>query len=183
MADERNSKQEAIERSLAKLDWLERKLINRGEVKELPNILWEDEIVERLITGSLSGEAGKGVLVATDRRLIFVDKGMFGRLHIEDFSYDQITAVESSTGLLSGSITIYSAGSKQGFGWVDKERCRDFADHLRNKLTPASERAPTTTTSIDMTSIADELAKLGALVEKGLLTQAEFDEQKKRLLA
>ena len=183
MADERHSKQEAIDRSLAKLDWLERKLLNRGEVKELRSILWEDEIVEDLITGSPSGRTRGGVLVATDRRLIFVHKGMFGRLEIEDFSYDQISSVESYTGLIWGSITVYSAGAKQGFKYVDKARCRDFADHLRNKLTPTPERAPATAASIDMKSIADELAKLGALVEKGLLTQAEFDEQKKRLLA
>jgi hypothetical protein len=31
-------------------------------------------------------------------------------------------------------------------------------------------------------SVADEIAKLGALVQQGLLTQAEFDQQKARLL-
>jgi len=40
--------------------------------------------------------------------------------------------------------------------------------------------APAQAASIDP---ADELAKLGALKEKGLITQAEFDAQKAKLLA
>ena len=47
------------------------KLIGRKEIKELPDILWEDEIVENLIQGFYNN--GNGILVATNRRLIFID--------------------------------------------------------------------------------------------------------------
>ncbi|MCH5672094.1 SHOCT domain-containing protein [Streptomyces gilvus] len=43
--------------------------------------------------------------------------------------------------------------------------------------------APTTSTADDMTNKIDQLKQLGDLKAQGVLTEAEFEEQKRRLLA
>lgn len=66
-------------------------LFGRKEIKELPNILWEDEVVEGMITGTYNSKIG--ALFATNKRLIFVDKGLLFGLKVEDFPYDKITSI------------------------------------------------------------------------------------------
>ena len=61
---------------------IEKSVFSRKEVRELPAILWENERIERAIQGSYNNRIG--LLVATDRRLIFVDKGIMS-LKVEDF--------------------------------------------------------------------------------------------------
>ena len=84
------------------------KLLGRKEIKELPNILWEDEIVEKMVQGQYN--TGIGILVATNKRLLFVDKGLIYGLHVEDFPYDKITSIQYKTGLLYGEIKIFASG-------------------------------------------------------------------------
>ena len=47
------------------------KFLGFKEIKELPNILWENENIENMISGTYNN--GSGILVATNSRLIFVD--------------------------------------------------------------------------------------------------------------
>ncbi|MFJ9722763.1 SHOCT domain-containing protein [Streptomyces sp. NPDC101209] len=48
---------------------------------------------------------------------------------------------------------------------------------------PPPQPAPTTSTADDMTNKIDQLKQLGELKAQGVLTEAEFEEQKRRLLA
>ena len=80
------------------------KLIGRKEIKELPDILCEDEVVENLIQGFYNN--GNGILVATNKRLIFIDKGLLYGLKVEDFPLDKISTIQYSTGMLMGKLTI-----------------------------------------------------------------------------
>ncbi|MER8007619.1 SHOCT domain-containing protein [Streptomyces sp. NPDC094149] len=48
---------------------------------------------------------------------------------------------------------------------------------------PPPQPAPTTSTTEDMTNKIDQLKQLGELKAQGVLTEAEFEEQKRRLLA
>lgn len=76
--DNQDSKAAAIDAALKKLDGISKNLPVRREIKELPGILWEGEFPEMLAPGRYNN--GSGVLVATDRRVVFVDKGMLGSL-------------------------------------------------------------------------------------------------------
>ncbi|WP_458247595.1 SHOCT domain-containing protein [Streptomyces sp. MAI_2237] len=48
---------------------------------------------------------------------------------------------------------------------------------------PPPQPASTTSTADDMTNKIDQLKQLGELKAQGVLTEAEFEEQKRRLLA
>ena len=176
-----SAKADAINAALRRIDGIN-KFLSRKEIKELPSILWEGELPEMLITGTYNN--GTGILVGTDRRLIFVDKGIFS-LKIEDFGYDRITSIESSTGMMLGGITIYASGNKEEIKQVPKEATRPFADWLRAKLSApksAESSEPPASPAPQPMSIADELEKLAGLRDRGIITAEEFDAQKSRLL-
>ena len=113
--------------------------MGRKEIKELPSILWEDENIERLVQGFYNG--GLGILVATNKRLIFVDKGLVYGLKVEDFPYDKITSIQYKTGLLMGEITIFASGNKADISNIEKKQTRTFAEYTRARITASKEHA------------------------------------------
>ena len=187
---------DALSIALERLDGFSKGFLVKREIKELPNILWEGELPEMLTSGLYNN--GNGVLVATDRRLIFVDKGMFGSLKIEDFPYDKVSSIESKTEIIGGEITIFVSGNREQIKSVPKEQASVFADYLRNKVYATNDKvqiagttsadqdtlehvAPTGST-IAFAAVADELEKLANLRDRGVLTDEEFNAQKARLL-
>ena len=110
---------------------------NGKEIKELPNILWKDETLEALIGGFYDG--GNGVLAATNKRLIFIDKGLMWGLKVEDFPYDKISSIQYSKGLLLGEISIYTSGNKAKIDNVDKAYCAQFCEQVRARITTISK--------------------------------------------
>src|SRR6476619_2156053 len=78
------------------------------ETKRLVEHLWEDEHVERMTQGTYG--RGTGLLVQTDRRLLFLKEGMTKQT--EDFPLDKISSVQWSSGLVQGTITIFASGNK-----------------------------------------------------------------------
>jgi len=164
-----------IERQLSSLDGLS-KFFGRKEIKELPSIMHADEYIIGAVQGMYNN--GQGMLVLTERRMIFIDKGFFGGAKIVDFFYDKISSVAYKGGLLLASIEVFVSGNKQEITHVDKEQGKTVCERIREKLhKPAS--APQQPSG----SVADELVKLAALRDSGVLTQEEFETQKKKLLS
>ena len=59
----------------------------KREIKELPDILMEGEKSENMIQGTL--ENGSGILVCTNKRVIFIDKGLLSGLKVVDYPFDK----------------------------------------------------------------------------------------------
>jgi len=157
--------------------------LGRKEIKELPSILWEDECVENIIQGTYNN--GNGILVATNRRLVFVDKGFLFGLKVEDFPYDKISSIQYETGILMGKLTIFTSGNKAIIDNVIKAKVRVFGDSVRAKISApkeiASQIAPIVVSQQPI-DIADQLERLAKLKEQGILTDEEFAQQKKKIL-
>lgn len=157
------------------------KMLGRKEIKELPNILWEDEHVKNLVQGTYNN--GNGVLVATNKRLIFIDKGMLFGLKVEDFPYDKITSIQYGTGLVLGELKIFASGNSATIKNVEKGRVRDFSEYVRAQTTGANEHTtPAANTQSSSSDVADQIKKLADLKEQGILTEDEFAGQKAKLL-
>ena len=122
---------EDVQRQIAAIEGGSR-FIPRKEVKELPNVLGPDERVEQLTPGFYNG--GLGLLVATNRRLIFLDKGMLYGLRVEDFHYDRISSIQYKAGLLLGEITIFASGNRAEISQVEKQMVRQFGDYVRSRV-------------------------------------------------
>lgn len=82
---------EDIKKQINRLDGAS-KLLGFKEIKALPDILWDDENIERIVQGMYNN--GLGILCATNKRLLFVDKGLLYGLTVEDFPYDKITSIQ-----------------------------------------------------------------------------------------
>ena len=176
-------KASAIDRALRGLSIMEATYLSRGEISELPSILWEDELPEAVVSGYYHN--GYGLLVATDRRLVFIDKGFRG-LTVEDFYFEDISSIETHQGWMSGSVNIYARGNKEYIENVPNHLVRPFADFLRNKLALAKQlkreqQRPVIVASANA-SVADELVKLAGLRAQGLITDEEFDNLKSKLI-
>lgn len=95
-------------------------IANRGEYKMLPDVLQAGEDPKCIITGRYNNR--NGMLVATDRRLVFLDKQMFGAMETETILYSALSAVEWSTGVMMGSVTLHAHGKANKVTNVEKAR-------------------------------------------------------------
>jgi len=153
------------------------KYLGRKEIKELPNILWPDEKIENLVQGTYAN--GNGILVATTKRLVFVNKGLMFGLKVEDFPYEKISSVQYETGLVFGKLTIFASGNKAMIENMDKASTRTFGDWLRSRITKKEEPIQQANAGDDKIT---QLERLGKLKEQGILTESEFNAQKKAIL-
>lgn len=175
---------EQIKSQISSLDGFSA-FLGRKEIKELPNILWQDENIENIVQGHYKD--GNGILVATNKRLVFVNKGLLWGLTVEDFAYDKISSTQYETGLLFGDLTIYTSGNKAVISQIDKKQARLFGDWLRNKLSSKTEKEqpakeqPKNEININ-DDVVSKLERLAVLKSQGILTDEEFLEQKNIIL-
>ncbi|WP_084245170.1 PH domain-containing protein [Planomicrobium okeanokoites] len=167
-----------IQEKLKNLDGMS-KFFGRREIKELPNILWEDEELLNLVQGMYN--TSQGILIATNRRLIFIDKGMFGGLKVEDFPYDKISSIQYSTGIMFGKVTIFTSWNRAEITQIEKAHVRIFAETVRARIS-GGEKKENKEQFHTAVSAADEIIKYKSLLDAGVLTQEEFDVKKKELL-
>lgn len=149
------------------------------EFSVLPQLLWEGEEVLHAVQGMYNSH--NGMLFATDRRLLFVDKGIV-RLRTEDFGYENITSIECRTGLIFGKITLYASGNRAEISQCQKAAARAFCDFVRARLAQKGKGATAAAAPSPAGSVAD-LERLSALHKDGHLTDDEFRAAKARLLA
>lgn len=152
------------------------------EIKRLEGYLWEGEAVERMTTGAYG--PGLGLVVLTDRRLLFVMDGMVNK-KTDDFPLDKISSVQWGSGFTTGSITIFASGNKAEIKNVNKDDGKAIVDLLRHRLSnPAPPGAPTSTPAAapQQADVMSQLKQLGELRDSGILTPEEFDAKKAELL-
>ncbi len=176
--------------------------MHSGERKMLYELLDDDEHLEAIIGGRFGpdlratggplnilkeGSLHDGVGVATTSRVIFLDKGIMAS-EVVELSYRNIESISYSTGVMLGGLKIVGRGGSavQVEMVRPKESAQTFASIVKNHLdstrvTAASPQGSTPQSLAPM-PVADEIEKLAGLLEKGILTQDEFDTKKKQLL-
>ena len=141
----------------------------------------------------LGSSSRRGAIIATDRRIIMLDKGVFGSSEVAEMPYDSVSAVTHSHGLFAGGLRIVGRGGTNFRieSIRPKEDAMEFADCVRSHLQAGNSRPSATSptqqavTPVSMPStgsVADELEKLAGLLERGLLSREEFDAMKRNLL-
>lgn len=156
-------------------------VINRSEVKELPNILHDDETLMDIVGGFY--DQGSGILVATTKRLIFVYKGLMWGMKVEDFPFDRISSIQYETGMLSGELVIFASGNKATIKAVMKDRCRVFCENVRTLIVNSKQESKPSPQSSGSDDMLGQLERLSVLHNSGALTDEEFTLAKKKLLS
>ena len=108
------------------------------ELKRLPGVLVEGELPAHLTTATYDDRNGlmvskamnrHGLLVATDRRLIFIEKRLFGLCKVESFPYTEISSVDLSSGIFSDKMSFSFSGRIEVFQ-ANKQVIRSMTSHL-----------------------------------------------------
>lgn len=119
-----------IEKQLQAIDAMP-KFFGRPEVRELPRILFEGEVIRHLIVGRYEG--GWATLCATDRRILLVDKKPF-YLTIEDIRYDMVSEVQYDHRLLDASVRLGTVHKTISFLSYSREKLRDLTTYAQEQV-------------------------------------------------
>ncbi len=161
-------------------DVFKKSILDKKEIKELPNIIRDDETLKDVVRGYYN--SGNGILVSTDKRLIFIDKGVMWGLKVEDFPFDKISSIQYETGLMSGEIIIFASGNKAKIELVANDRCKAFCENVRSLISNPQEKSQDSGPS-NSGDMLEQLERLAKLKESGALSEEEFALAKKKLLS
>ena len=163
--------------------------MHSGERKMLCEILDMDEDIESLVGGTLRADTNRlhkhnGVAVATSKRVIFLDKGVLGSTEVQEIPYRNIEGITYSTGMFMAGVQITGRGMA-GYRIEDipqKDSVKPFVDCVRAHMETVFAAPEQVIKQAAPASAADEIEKLAGLLEKGFITQDEFDGKKRQLL-
>ena len=169
----------------------------KGEREMLARLLDPGEAVVFVIRGTYSENLGQynrpfreethiGCVVLTDKRVLFLDKGILGNEEIAEVPFARIESVKHSKGPAWGGLHVNCVGgSVYKIEMVSpKQAAEDFADLLRAELNAATTKPdPEPSSTATVASVADELMKLKGLLDSGAIDQSEFDVLKGALIS
>jgi uncharacterized pyridoxamine 5'-phosphate oxidase family protein len=123
----------------------------KTETRHLPSIIHEDEHIGGVIYGR--AESAGGMLVATDRRLLFLDHRLFFK-KTDEISYDVVSGVSTNNQGNFTSITVHTRLGDFTLRYVNTKSASHFVHYIENiqverdkKDTPA--KPPAQKTSLD----------------------------------
>ncbi|ERK48506.1 PH domain-containing protein [Leptotrichia sp. oral taxon 879] len=147
----------------------------KKEVKELTNIINDDEIITYATSGVYDGHTW--LVVSTNKRIIFLDKGMLFGVNQIEIPLSKVNAVKYKKGLFVGEIEIWDGASMFRVKSVLKKTLIPFINAVNNSIEEMKK-----TQNSPKLSVADEIMKFKRLLDEGVITQEEFDKKKKELL-
>lgn len=98
----------------------------RSEVAELNRILMDDEIIAQAVNGQYAN--GFAMLVATNHRVLLVDKKPLLYLTVEDLRFDMITEFNYNHRLLDATIRIFTTNKTLVFTSWNQVRLRKLLE-------------------------------------------------------
>lgn len=147
----------------------------KKEVKELTNIINDDEIITYATSGVYDGHTW--LVVSTNKRIIFLDKGMLFGVNQIEIPLSKVNAVKYKKGLFVGEIEIWDGASMFRVKSVLKKTLIPFINAVNNSIEEMKK-----TQNSPKLSVADEIMKFKRLLDERAITQEEFDKKKKELL-
>ncbi len=172
------------------------------EVNELANILDRDEKILAIAEGIDLQSKREGIIFSTQKRVAFIDKKFLGGIVKNEFSLQSIFSIDHTENLLYSILKINSNigiaefklhNKNDGRAFTEINRNFRYSEPLKQESSPlqafsqtipglAQENVYSTANKEVSGNVFEQLEKLGKLKEMGVLTDAEFAEQKKKLL-
>lgn len=123
----------------------------------------------------------KGVLAATDRRVVFFAKKL-GGYDLESFPYGNISSIEQGKNMMGGTLKFFASGNTVALKWIDvrKHNLGRFMETVQARIHGGGSVSQPASSGPD--DIADQIRKLAGLRDVGILTEAEFAQKKADLL-
>ncbi len=102
----------------------------RGEINELHNIILPDEEIFECVNGMYEG--GFAMAIATDVRVLLVDKKPLNFLIVEDLRFDLISEIDYHHRLLGAYISISTGSKNLKFRSYNQPRLRKLIGHVQH---------------------------------------------------
>ncbi|WDL99309.1 PH domain-containing protein [Alicyclobacillus sp. ALC3] len=169
---------EEIERQLAELGKFDR-WFTKKEIKYLPEVIEPGEKIHAVTSGMHDNSTW--LIVATQRRILFLDKGMMGGLKQLSISLDKISGVRHQAGWIQGKIEIDASGVAKKIENISKEDVVRVANVV-SRLLAERESKNEVAASTERDDSVSKLERLAKLKAQGVLTDEEFAEEKKKVL-
>jgi hypothetical protein len=156
----------------------------KKELHYLPEILQDGEQVLAFTSGLMDGNTW--LITLTDKRLIFLDKGMLWGLKQTVIPLNKVNAVSCSTGIMFGEIHISHGSATQKIDNVWKKTVIKFTNIVQEQLdllnAPSGQSVAAASGPAPEEDKYAKLEKLAGLKEKGIISEAEFAAEKAKLL-
>lgn len=152
----------------------------KKEVKALPNILADDEIVQYATSGLV--DANTVLMVLTNVRILFIDKGLIYGIKSTEIPLDMVNAVNYKKGMILGEISITNGAQTTLVQNVDKQTAPYMVTKIKEARAKFMQPKQVAPAAAPEKSIADQLHELKSLVDDGILTDDEFNAKKKQIL-
>ena len=157
----------------------------KKEFNYLQEILQDNEQILAFSSGFMDGNTW--LISLTDRRIIFLDKGLIYGLKQDIIPLNRVNAISGKTGMMFGNIQVTDGARTRIIKNVWKKTVITFTNKVQETL-DAINKSPVLRSSENTQQPAtkenkyEELEKLAALKEKGLISEEEFNQEKKKLL-
>lgn len=151
----------------------------KKELNYLPEVLQDGEQILAFTSGLMGGNTW--LISLTDRRIIFLDKGMIYGLKQEAIPLNRVNAVSGSTGLIFGKIIITDGAKDREITNVWKKTVKIFTNKCQDAIHATNQTQHQVSQQPEEDPYA-KLEKLASLKEKGIISEDEFEKEKKKIL-
>jgi hypothetical protein len=112
-----------------------------AEVKELVNVLAEDEKLTAIAEGLTVPDKVEGLIFSTQKRVVFIDKKFFGNIQQNEYLYPDISSVDHIESLLYSTLKIYTkSGGSAEFKLHNKSDARNFCNAVNTYISGSGKR-------------------------------------------
>lgn len=177
------------------------------EIRRLPSYLNSGERVLALVTGTphetvstgynrgrsyekrAGAKKGRGIVVATDSRILFIKDGWLFR-STQDYPYETISSVEFETRIFFGDLSIYGKGDGTVYSGVGRTAGAEFSKIVRQLVADQKRGVSTATASIafvDPSGLSEgeargRLASLEESFKFGYISEQQYREHRALLV-
>ena len=145
----------------------------KREIKELQKIIGDNEVITYAILGYYENYIW--LIVSTNKRIIFLNKGIFFKLAEFEIPLNKIVSINYKKNLLFGEIEIL-------WNRIKIVRITNIFVKRINPFEKAVNKAKEKFEKARLISAVDELIKLKYLLDQRAITPKEFEKKKKELL-
>lgn len=153
----------------------------RRELNHLPSMLFDHEQVVAFSSGVM--DSSTWLIVLTDKRIIFLDKGLLYGLKHQIIDLDKVSSISGETGLLMGKIKVSASGSSKEITNVPKKTVGTFSSLANQAISSAKSRSLEAVGAHAPEDKIERLERLAKLKESGILTKDEFETEKAKILS
>jgi len=152
----------------------------KKELNHLPEVLSDGEQVLAFTSGMMGSNTW--LITLTDKRIIFLDKGMIYGLKQTIIDLDKVNSISGETAIFFGKIIIEDGASSRKIENVWKKTVVPFTNKVRDAIEARKNSARPVAGHHREDDTVTKLEKLAVLLDKGILTHQEFLAQKTKIL-